>query len=54
MMVPAYEVCQELSHSEWFVLYRGRCQADGRPVLIKTPRSDPSSLFEARLLEHEY
>ena len=54
MIVPDYEVCQELSHSERFVLYRGRCQADGRPVLLKTPRSDPTSPFEARLLEHEY
>jgi predicted ATPase/transcriptional regulator with GAF, ATPase, and Fis domain/tRNA A-37 threonylcarbamoyl transferase component Bud32 len=53
-MVPDYELCQELSRSAWFFLYRGRCREDGRPVLLKTPRRDPSSRFEVRLLEHEY
>ena len=54
MMLPGYEICEELWRNEWFLLYRGRCQGDGRPVLLKTPRRDPPSSFELRLLEHEY
>ncbi|MGH8070824.1 MAG: sigma 54-interacting transcriptional regulator [Candidatus Entotheonellia bacterium] len=54
MMAPEYEVYQELSRNEWFLLHRARCQEDGRPVLLKTPARDPMSPFEVRLLEHEY
>jgi hypothetical protein len=54
MIIPGYEVCQELSRNAWFLLYRGRCREDGRPVLLKTARSDPMSAFEGRLLAHEY
>jgi serine/threonine protein kinase len=54
MMVPDYEVCQELSCDDWFLVSRGRCRQDGRPVLLKTPRREPASPFEVRLLEHEY
>jgi histidine kinase len=54
MMVPDYEVCQELSRNEWFLLYRGRLREDGRSVLLKMPSRDPGSPFEVRLLEHEY
>jgi hypothetical protein len=54
MIIPGYEVCQELSRSAWFVLYRGRYREDDRPVLLKAPCGDPSSPFEMRLLAHEY
>src|SRR5215472_6479929 len=54
MMFPGYESCAELSRNEWFLLYRGRAQEDGRPILLKTPHRDPASPFEVRLLEHEW
>jgi serine/threonine protein kinase len=53
-MVPDYELCQELVANERFLLYRGRRRDDGTSVLLKTPRGDPASPFEVRLLEHEY
>jgi tRNA A-37 threonylcarbamoyl transferase component Bud32 len=53
-MIPGYEACQELSRNACFLLYRGRCREDGRPVLLKMPRSEPMSPFEGRLLAHEY
>jgi predicted ATPase len=54
MMIPSYEVGQELLRSAWCILYRGRCREDGRPVLLKAPCGDPASPFEMRLLAHEY
>jgi len=54
MMIPSYEVCQELSGNDSFLLYRGRYREDGRPVLLKTLRHDPPSPSEVRLLKHEY
>ena len=54
MMIPSYEVCQELSGNDSFLLCRGRSREDGRPVLLKTPRHDPPSPLEVRLLEQEY
>src|SRR5215475_2548980 len=54
MTLPGYEIYAELARNDWFLLYRGRCQEDGRPVLLKTPRHDPVSPFEMRLLAHEY
>lgn len=53
-MVSDYEVCQDLSHNEWFLLSRGRRREDGRPVLLKTPRGEPTSSSGVKLLEHEY
>jgi predicted ATPase/transcriptional regulator with GAF, ATPase, and Fis domain/tRNA A-37 threonylcarbamoyl transferase component Bud32 len=53
-MVPDYEVCQELSRNEWFLLCRGRHRGDARPVLLKTACHDPASPFARKLLEHEY
>lgn len=54
MILPRYEVGQELSRNAWFVLSRGCRREDGRPVLLKTPCGDPTSPFEGRLLAHEY
>ena len=54
MMLPRYEIGQELSRNAWFVLSRGRRREDGRPVLLKTPGGGPTSPFEGRLLAHEY
>jgi predicted ATPase len=54
MMLPGYEVCQELSCDDSFYLCRGRCQEDGSAVLLKMPRHTPASPLEVRRLEHEY
>ncbi len=42
-MVPEYEDCQDLSHSAWSLLSRGRRWEDGRPVLLKTAHGDSPS-----------
>jgi hypothetical protein len=54
MLIPGYEVDQELSCNAWFRLFRGRCQADGSPVLLKTPCADLPSALAERLLAHEH
>ena len=54
IMIPDHESCQELSRNEWFCLYRGCCQEDGRFVLLKAPCGEPASSLAVRLLEHEY
>ena len=54
MMIPGYEVYQELACNDSFRLCRGRCQEDGRAVLLKMPRHAPPSPLEVRLLEQEY
>jgi predicted ATPase/transcriptional regulator with GAF, ATPase, and Fis domain len=54
VIAPGYEVHQELSRSECFSLYRGRCRADGSSVLLKAPRDDATRPMAARLLKHEY
>jgi predicted ATPase/GAF domain-containing protein len=54
MILPDYEVYEELARNEGFLVCRGRCREDGRPVLLKMPGRDPASPFEVRLLEHEY
>lgn len=54
MLIPGYEVDQELSRNVWFCLSRGRCQEDGSPVLLKTPCDGPTSAQAERLLAHEY
>ena len=54
MMLSPYEVCEELACNDSFRLCRGRCQEDGRSVLLKMPRHAPPAPFEVRLLEHEY
>src|SRR5262245_12085594 len=52
-IVPDHEVCQELSRSERFVLYRGRRRKDRSAVLLKMPCSHSASTITVRLLEHE-
>jgi hypothetical protein len=54
LIAPGYEVCQELSRSECFYLYRGRRRRDGSPVLLKAPRYGSTWPMAARLLKHEY
>jgi len=54
MLISGYEAYQELSRNAWFCLWRGRCQADGSPVLLKTPCSASTSMQAERLLSHEH
>jgi predicted ATPase len=54
MHIPGYEVYEQLSCNAWFRLSRGRCQEDGSPVLLKTPRVEPTPVLAWRLLAHEY
>src|ERR671913_56609 len=53
MLIPGYEVYQELSRNACFCLSRGRCQEDGSSVLLKTPSGEPPSAPPLRLLAHE-
>jgi hypothetical protein len=48
MLIPGYEIDQELSCNAWFCLSRGRCQEDGSPVLLKTPCADPPPRHSTR------
>jgi hypothetical protein len=41
MLIPGYEVYQELPRNAWFRLSRGRCQEGGISVLLKTPCAEP-------------
>jgi predicted ATPase len=54
MLLPGYEVTQELSRHAWYCLARGRCRADGSAVLLKTPGEAPASALAVRLLAREY
>jgi hypothetical protein len=54
MHIPGYEVYEQLSCNAWFRLSRGRCQGDGSPELLKTPRAEPTPVLAWRLLAHEY
>jgi predicted ATPase/transcriptional regulator with GAF, ATPase, and Fis domain len=54
MVIPGYEIIQELSGDDAHILYRGRCVANQRLVLLKAPRHDPPSLTASKQLEHEY
>ena len=54
MLIPGYEVDEELSYNTWFRLSRGRSLADGSPVLLKTPVAESSPGMAAQLLAHEH
>ena len=41
IMIPGYELIDELAGNETFRLYRGRQTSSGISVLIKAPRHDP-------------
>jgi predicted ATPase/tRNA A-37 threonylcarbamoyl transferase component Bud32 len=54
MIIPNYEIIQELSASEWNVLFRGRRLEDHMPVLLKTRRLNTRNTVDAELLEREF
>ena len=54
IIIPNYEIVQELSGNEWHLLCRGRRLEDQVPVLLKTQRRNTQSTVEAELLEREF
>lgn len=53
MVIPGYEVIQELSRQDWCVLVRARRLADHRLALLKLARRDSPSLAEMEMLKRE-
>ncbi len=53
MVIPGYEIIQELARDERHVLYRGRQVTAQRLVLLKVPRHDPPSLVAIERLTRE-
>ncbi len=54
MVVPGYEVIQEIARNDRHVLYRGRRSADQQPVLLKTPLHNSPGSAELAVLEREF
>jgi predicted ATPase/transcriptional regulator with GAF, ATPase, and Fis domain len=54
MIIPNYEIIEELSGNDWYALHKGRRIEDQTPVLLKTPRRDPQSAVDVELLEREF
>ncbi len=50
MVVPGYEVAQEIARNDWQSLFRGNRSADGQPVLLKISNRGAG----AEMLEHEF
>ena len=54
MLPTAYEVCEELVRTPFFVLSRGNRRSDLQPVLLKYPGATPFGAADELLLEREY
>src|SRR5262249_56642064 len=54
MLIPGYEVIEEISRNDWVALYRGKHSADRRPVLLKIPQGEASGAGGAETLEREF
>jgi predicted ATPase len=54
MVVPGYEVIQEIVRNGWYALYRGRRNADRRSVLLKTPLHQSRVSAGMEMLEREF
>lgn len=54
MIIPNYEISQELTGNDWCAILRGRRMDDLAPVLLKTPRRNPQSAADVELLEREF
>ncbi len=54
MMIPGYEVIQEIGRNDWQALYRARRHTDQQSVLLKFPHRQASGAIEIKLLEHEF
>jgi predicted ATPase/transcriptional regulator with GAF, ATPase, and Fis domain len=54
MDIPRYDVAQEVSRDDRFVVHRGRRRVDQGPVLLKTATRVPCTAADAVSLEHEF
>ncbi|HLF82807.1 MAG TPA: protein kinase, partial [Blastocatellia bacterium] len=54
MIIPNYEIIQELDGNDWYALRKGRRLEDQSPVLLKTARRNPQGAADVELLEHEF
>ncbi|MCG3163379.1 MAG: Anaerobic nitric oxide reductase transcription regulator NorR [Acidobacteria bacterium] len=59
MVIPGYEVIQEIGRNDWQALFRGRRNTDRIPVLLKIPhlhlsRATSAGAIEKKLIEHEF
>lgn len=54
MLIPGYEVIQEIASDDWRALYRGKRRADQRPVLLKIPHHGASSAVGVEMLKREF
>ncbi|HWO01849.1 MAG TPA: serine/threonine-protein kinase PknK, partial [Blastocatellia bacterium] len=54
MIIPNYEIIEELEGNDWYALYRGRRIEDQRPAVLKTARRNPQVAADVELLEREF
>jgi serine/threonine protein kinase len=54
MLIPGYEVIQEIARDDWRVLYRGKRSEDRLPVLLKILHRGASSAVGLEMLEREF
>ena len=54
MIIPNYEIIQELDGNDWYALARGRRVEDQTPVLLKTARRNSQGAAAFELLEREF
>jgi predicted ATPase/transcriptional regulator with GAF, ATPase, and Fis domain len=54
MLVPGYEVIEEVSRGDSYAVYRGVGSADKGRVLLKLPIRNPAGRGELEMLEREY
>src|SRR5689334_4208418 len=52
--IPNYEILQELTENDCYVLYRGLRVNDRIPVLLKTSRRERNTAADAILIEREF
>ncbi|MEW5977415.1 MAG: sigma 54-interacting transcriptional regulator [Acidobacteriota bacterium] len=53
-MIPGYKPIEELSRTEWYVLYRAEQVEDGATVLVKVPRRQPPQASDVNLFAREF
>jgi len=54
MVIPNYEIIQEIDGNDWYALSKGRRVEDQTPVLLKTARRNPQGAATVELLEREF
>ncbi|HSB10148.1 MAG TPA: sigma 54-interacting transcriptional regulator [Blastocatellia bacterium] len=54
LIVPGYEIIQELTRTNWYALHKARRTADETPVLLKTACGETQGGPDIQLLEREF